>query len=129
MWISVILLPLSGPSPLSDVLVDKGGSTPEDKVLELESNDGVGQVFCELNEQQQSVLSYRFGLLGDPPLTLQETGERIGVSRERVRQIECQAKARMRRLFFKKRRASTALDRPFDSSTVRRMEQASNSTH
>jgi len=37
-------------------------------------------------------------------LTLQQTGERIGVSRERVRQIENQAKARMRKLFDKKRR-------------------------
>jgi RNA polymerase primary sigma factor len=93
-------------TPLSDVLVDCNGSTPEDKLLLRESNDDVGEAYCQLNEQQKTVLAYRFGLVG-APLTLQQTGEHMGVSRERVRQIETQAKERLRKIFHKKRRVNT----------------------
>jgi RNA polymerase primary sigma factor len=92
-------------TPLADVLIDRAGMTPEEKFLEREANDDVGEAFCQLNEQQQTVLAYRYGLLGEA-LTLQETGERMGVSRERVRQIETQARERMRRIFERKRRAN-----------------------
>ena len=93
-------------TPLSDVLVDCNGSTPEDKLLLRESNDDVGEAYCQLNEQQKTVLAYRFGLVGTA-MTLQETGERMGVSRERVRQIESQAKERLRKIFHKRRRVNT----------------------
>jgi RNA polymerase primary sigma factor len=99
-------------TPLSDVLVDANGRSPEDAFIERETNDGVGEVFEQLSRQQQLVIAYRYGLLGESPLTLQETGERLGVSRERVRQIENQAKERMRRLFYKKRRVDGPLRRP-----------------
>ncbi len=99
-------------TPLSEILADKDGTTPEDRFLEQETNNGVGEVFCQLNEQQRTVIAYRFGLLGETPLTLQETGARMGVSRERVRQIECQAIDRMRKLFFRKRRVQAPYRRP-----------------
>lgn len=69
---------------------------------------GVSQAFEFLNEQQRTVISFRFGLGGKKTLTLQETGEQMGLSRERVRQIECQAKEKMRRVFSKMR----AIKRP-----------------
>ena len=78
--------------------------------------DGVGEVFEHLTEQQKTVIRYRFGLGGGAPLTLQETGERMNLSRERVRQIECQAKERMRRLFLKLR----SVDAPLRAPTVLR---------
>jgi RNA polymerase primary sigma factor len=106
-------------TPLSDVLIDEHGNSPEDSLLDREVSDGIGQVYCQLSRQQQAVLAYRFGLLGQPPLTLQETGERMGVSRERVRQIECQAKERMRKLFFKQRRVNAGYKKP-RPSTARR---------
>jgi len=93
-------------TPLSDLLVDSDGDSPETKILEQEVNDGVGEVYCRLNEQQKTVLAYRYGVLGERSLTLQETGDLMGVSRERVRQIENQAKERMRRMFHKKRRVN-----------------------
>lgn len=110
-------------TPLSDVLVHAEGNSPEDKFLERETNDGVGEVYCQLNEQQKTVLAYRYGLLGEPPLTLQETGERMGVSRERVRQIENQATARMRKLFHKKRRVSASYRRPYRASRSREQHE------
>jgi RNA polymerase sigma factor (sigma-70 family) len=90
-------------TPLADVLPDQQCSSPEERLLDEETHDGLGEIFCQLNDQQKVVIAYRFGVLGERPLTLQETGERIGVSRERVRQIENQAKARMRKLFRRRR--------------------------
>ena len=85
--------------PLADVLEDDREETVEQNMLDDEMKRGVGEIFEQLNQQQRAVIAYRFGLDGEPPLTLQETGERMDLSRERVRQIECQAKERMRKLF------------------------------
>jgi len=100
-------------TPLSDCIVDHGRISAEERLLERELTHGVSQVFEHLSEQQQIVISYRFGLNGETPLTLQETGDRMGLSRERVRQIECQAKERMRRLFDKLRSVDAPLRSPF----------------
>ncbi len=90
-------------TPLADVLADARTRSPEDHMLDRETQAGLGEVYRQLSAQQRAVLAHRFGVFGDRPLTLQETGERIGVSRERVRQIENQAKERMRKLFRKRR--------------------------
>ena len=97
---------------LAECIVDAGRPSPESRLLDHELSDGVGEVFRTLNDQQQAVISHRFGLSGEPPLTLQETGERMGLSRERVRQIECQAKERMRKAFQRLRSIDAPLRRP-----------------
>ena len=51
-------------TPLADILVDDHGQTPEDLMLDVEATDGVGEVYDQLNEQQKSVIAYRFGVLG-----------------------------------------------------------------
>jgi RNA polymerase primary sigma factor len=99
-------------TPLADVLADCDACSPEDRLLEMETHVGLGEAYCALTEQQKTVIAHRYGVLGGTPLTLQETGERIGVSRERVRQIENQAKERIRRLFRKKGRVNPLAQRP-----------------
>jgi len=97
---------------LAECLVDDARPTPEVRLLDDELTHGVGEVFRALNPQQQAVIAHRFGLHGEPALTLQETGERMGLSRERVRQIECQAKERMRKAFDRLRSVDAPLRRP-----------------
>lgn len=102
-------------TPLSDCIVDKEKSSVEQGMLEREMVSGVSEAFEYLNEQQRTVISFRFGLNGHETLTLQETGNRMGLSRERVRQIECQAKEKMRKIFAKMRaikRSTTTADCP-----------------
>jgi RNA polymerase primary sigma factor len=102
--------------PLADRLADKGAVSVEQEMLGEEMVHGVGEVFVHLNEQQKTVLTYRFGLNGEQPLTLQETGVQMGLSRERVRQVECQAKERMRKLFFRSRRVDAPLKSPYSAA-------------
>jgi RNA polymerase primary sigma factor len=112
-------------TPLSECLVDGGRITPEERILEREMTDGVGEVFELLNKQQKTVIGYRFGLDGQPPLTLQETGDRMDLSRERVRQIECQAKERMRKLFHRMRSIDAPARRPLRVAVAQRDAPAS----
>lgn len=50
----------------------------------------------ELDPKERNVLRMRFGFDGEEPMTLQEIGDRLGVTRERIRQIESRAKDRLR---------------------------------
>jgi len=90
-------------TPLADCIMDREKPTVEQGMLAREMVHGVAEAFEYLNHQQRTVISYRFGLNRHETLTLQETGNRMGLSRERVRQIECQAKEKMRKIFAKMR--------------------------
>lgn len=57
----------------------------------------IQQVVGELDEKERDVMRMRFGLDGEEPRTLQEIGESLGLSRERIRQIESKAKEKLRR--------------------------------
>jgi RNA polymerase primary sigma factor len=93
-----------GKSSYGDHLADDKGRTPEESLLRSETQDLVNEAISNLSDQERTVIRYRFGLSGDRPLVLKQIGSRLGISRERVRQIEVQAKNRMRR--YLARRAS-----------------------
>jgi len=99
-------------TPISDYLVDDDSINPEDDLISREANSLVGEALDHLTDQERTVISYRFGLVGGPALTLKEIGHKMGISRERVRQIECQAKSRLRKLFGRKRMVKSPSRRP-----------------
>jgi RNA polymerase sigma factor (sigma-70 family) len=57
--------------------------------------DCVRDILPTLNEREQLILEARFGLWGNPPRSLRDIGQELGISRERVRQIERQALTRL----------------------------------
>jgi RNA polymerase primary sigma factor len=86
-------------TPISDYLVDANSANPEDELIKSESHELVRFALCTLSAQEKTVVANRFGLQGGKVMTLKEIGERMGLSRERIRQIECQAKRKLRRVF------------------------------
>ena len=89
--------------PIADFLVDARSVNPEDDLIKREASTLVAEALGFLTEQERKVISHRFGIAVRNPLTLKEIGEIMSISRERVRQIECQAKSRLRKLFARKR--------------------------
>jgi len=102
-------------TPISDYLIDANLETPEDDLIKREAYSLVSEAMEDLTEQERTVLCHRFGIAGGPTLTLKEIGEMMSISRERVRQVECQAKLRLRKMFARKRVDSA----PRPSSAVR----------
>jgi RNA polymerase sigma factor (sigma-70 family) len=71
-------------------------SEPPTRAVEREElKSVVSHVLSSLDARAQRILVYRFGLLGEKPRTLQQVGRRLGITRERVRQIEKKALQRI----------------------------------
>lgn len=73
---------------LEDLLADHPGREPSDGLAHQEELRHVLQQLGQLTARQAAVLRLRFGLSGEEPLTLQQVGDRLGLTRGRVRQIE-----------------------------------------
>ena len=72
-----------------------GGPTTEDEVDATIRGDAVRRAVAKLPDRQRDVISLRFGLIGDGPNSLEQIGKRLGITRERVRQIEADALRRL----------------------------------
>jgi RNA polymerase primary sigma factor len=83
-----------GDTALGDLL--EGGTPPVDQEVELSlSEELLRRTIDELPEVEREVIRLRFGIDGDDPQPLRETGRRLGLSAERVRQIESRALKRL----------------------------------
>ncbi|PHR64552.1 RNA polymerase sigma factor RpoS [Pseudidiomarina marina] len=81
---------------LVDMLTDDNDYGPEGDMQEEDVRDHIMTWLENLNEKQREVLARRFGLLGYEPATLEDVGREIGLTRERVRQIQVEALRRLR---------------------------------
>lgn len=82
---------------LAEILRDERGSDPERSLIHKQSLCVIQDAWVLLTERQRKVLSRRFGLTGEPILSLKAIGRTMDLSHERVRQIEMEAIARIRR--------------------------------
>jgi RNA polymerase primary sigma factor len=71
---------------------------PEEKVEDSLRSEALAQALAALSERERQVIILRYGLADSEPKTLEEIGRRLGLTRERVRQIETEALKRLARL-------------------------------
>ncbi len=83
---------------LSDLIKDETMEEPFEVVFTKTLQDTLGNVLSNLSEREQRIIQLRFGLSGEGPLTLEETGKILGITRERVRQIQEKAIVKLRAL-------------------------------
>lgn len=76
---------------LSEMVMDDRARSPADTMLENDVMSHIKTMMHDLCDREASVLKMRFGLENTEPHTLKEIGERLGLTRERVRQIETEA--------------------------------------
>ena len=81
---------------LLDIIADEKGHGPEEELQDKDIKCSIVRWLEELNPKQREVLARRFGLMGYEPSTLEDVGAEIGLTRERVRQIQVEALRRLR---------------------------------
>jgi len=80
---------------LGEMVADENARTPESEMVENDNLVHVMQQLQTMDTREATVLRMRFGLGGHDPRTLKEIGESLGLTRERVRQIETEALNRL----------------------------------
>jgi RNA polymerase nonessential primary-like sigma factor len=81
---------------LLDIIADEKEFSPEESLQDSDIKTNIVTWLQELNPKQREVLARRFGLMGYEPSTLEDVGAEIGLTRERVRQIQVEALRRLR---------------------------------
>ena len=84
-------------SVLGDFIEDEDGQTPEEAAANQLLKEQVQAVLGTLSEREQKIIKMRFGLENGKSHTLEEVGQEFAVTRERIRQIEAKALAKLRK--------------------------------
>lgn len=87
----------SGDLVLGDTLEQRIIESAENTTITEHLKDQIGESLGSLTNMEENVLRLRFGLDTDEPMTLKEIGDRMNLSRERIRQIEAQALGKLRK--------------------------------
>ncbi|RMD46610.1 MAG: RNA polymerase sigma factor RpoD/SigA [Aquificota bacterium] len=87
---------------LLDLLSKKGTEDVEKEVVEESLHKELAKLMKVLDEREREIIKHRFGLEGEEPKTLNEVGDMLGISRERVRQLENRALKKLRALAMKR---------------------------
>ena len=85
-----------GESELGDFIEDEDSPAPDDKVTDSMLRELLQDILQDLPPREVRILQLRYGLVDGETYTLEEVGKKLGVTRERVRQIEAQALSRLR---------------------------------
>jgi RNA polymerase primary sigma factor len=87
-----------GESLYGDLIEDVNSEAPHESTAQRLRSKELADALAHLNPRMRRVLSLRFGLDGEPPQTLEEVGAGLGITRERVRQLESRALRELRTL-------------------------------
>jgi RNA polymerase primary sigma factor len=100
-----------GDVELGDILSDRNASLPDEVVAQRVREEEVRDMLEGLDDRERDIIKMRFGIgVEGGELTLEETGKKFGVTRERIRQIESKALAKLRRNVAVKAKAFEGTD-------------------
>ena len=83
---------------LADLIKDESLTEPFEMVFSMTLQETMADILSQLSEREMKIIQLRYGLAGEGPLTLEETGKLLGITRERVRQIQEKATYKLRNL-------------------------------
>ena len=85
---------------IEGAVADVTNPLPDDEVMNFDDLEQMHELLEKIDNRAATILKLRFGLTGEDPMTLKEIGKRVGLTRERVRQIEHESIARLRDSMF-----------------------------
>jgi RNA polymerase sigma factor, sigma-70 family len=88
---------------LGSLLYDRTSPDPQEELVDTEMRDEIDSILATLDERERLIMRKRFGFDGEDTYVLQQIGEELNISRERVRQIEAQALRKLRSAARKRR--------------------------
>jgi RNA polymerase primary sigma factor len=91
-----------------ELVGDEAAVDPFENLSEKNLQVELGDLLGQLDDREKKIISARFGLEGSDPITLEEVGEKFGVTRERIRQLQNIALSKMRRALAKREKMSIA---------------------
>ncbi len=83
---------------LSDLIEDDASLAPSESAYRVTVQDHIRDALGSLTTREKQIIKLRFGIGHEGPFTLEETGERLGITRERVRQLQEKAIRKLRQL-------------------------------
>jgi RNA polymerase primary sigma factor len=84
------------------IVADESAADPLDLLTNKDLHDQIDELLSTLDERERRIIDSRFGLNGLKPVMLEDAGREFGVSRERIRQIQNSALAKMRKVLMRK---------------------------
>jgi RNA polymerase primary sigma factor len=85
-----------GDATMGDLIADESSIDPASTALEIDATSRIEQALAGLEDRERTILVLRFGLHGGEPLTLEEIGVHFNLTRERIRQMQNRALAKLR---------------------------------
>ena len=101
---------IEGDATLGDLVKDETERTPFETLRGKSDNAEIAEMLGALEPREAEILTHRFGLNGESPLTLEEVGERFKLTRERVRQLQQSALMQLRRIMTERQKLLTPED-------------------
>jgi RNA polymerase primary sigma factor len=102
-WLSTSTSSLEAPvgedseAEVKDLIEDETSAAPDAAIENVFNKERIGSLLGVMGKRERAVLDMRFGLMDGRTYTLAEVAKKLGVSRERVRQIEEKALKRLRK--------------------------------
>lgn len=82
---------VEGGMMLAEMLPDEKALTPDEAMFNEDESELISRLIDQLDDREATILRLRYGLDDNEPMTLKDIGARIGITRERVRQLEAEA--------------------------------------